>query len=129
VKILLDTCTFIWLCSEPDRFSNRARQILAGETDPELYLSETSIFEIALKCSLGKMQLPEPPRAWIEKQLSIWGIQSLPISREELFTSAELPLHHKDPFDRLLLATAKNNSLPIMTSDRAFSDYAIELIW
>ncbi len=128
MKVLLDTCTFIGLCSDPDKFSPPAQAILSHTENLELFLSDASIFEIALKSSIGKMELPEPPRKWVTHQLEVWGIQSLPISHEELFISAELPWHHKDPFDRLILATAKNHELPIMTPDGMFPSYDIEVI-
>ena len=129
MKVLLDTCALIWICSDPNKFSPAARSVFNDPNPLELYLSDASVFEIALKCSLGKMELPEPPREWIAHQLEIWGIQSLPISHEELFVSAELPWHHKDPFDRLIIATAQNSKLPIMTSDSLFSRYNVEVIW
>ena len=129
MKVLLDTCAFIWLCSNPDKFSSKARSVFNDPNPLELYLSDASVFEIALKCSQGKMELPQLPREWIAHQLEIWGIQSRPISHEELFISAELPWHHKDPFDRLIIATAKNHKLPIMTSDGSFPRYDIDVIW
>jgi len=129
VSVLLDTCAFIWLCSEPEKFSVTAKNRLSEHPNPELFLSEASIFEIAIKCSQGKMELPGTPRRWIGSQLSIWGIHPLPISQDDIFTSTELPWHHKDPFDRLILASAKNNNLPILTADRLFSHYDVELIW
>ena len=129
MKVLLDTCAFVWLCSNPDRFSSEARSVFNDNDPLDLYLSDASVFEIALKCSQGKMELPEPPREWIAHQLETWRIQSLEISHEVLFSSAELPWHHKDPFDRLIIATAKNFGLPVMTSDRSFPLYDIKVVW
>ena len=129
MKVLLDTCTLIWLCSDSDKFSSRAKSVFGDSENAALYLSDVSVFEIALKCSQGKMELPESPREWIAHQLEIWGIQSLPISQNEIFASADLPWHHKDPFDRLIIATAKNYELPVITSDRAFREYDVEVIW
>ena len=129
LKALLDTCTFIWLCGEPDRFSPTVQSLFQKEPYTELYLSDASVFEIAIKSSLGKIELPESPREWVRKQIEMWEIRSLPLSREELFISAELPWHHKDPFDRLIIATAKHRQLPVITSDRIFTSYGLEIIW
>ncbi|MEI6165660.1 MAG: type II toxin-antitoxin system VapC family toxin [bacterium] len=129
MKVLLDTCAFIWLCCEPDRFTPAVRQLFLKEPDAELYLSDASVFEIALKSSMGKIELPESSREWVRKQTEIWKIRALPLSREEMFISAELPWHHKDPFDRLVIATAKHHQMPVITADRIFANYGVELIW
>jgi len=106
MELLLDTCAFIWLCSEPEKYSEKASE--AVEQASELFLSDASIFEIALKHASGKLSLPDAPRRWVNHQICAWGIVSLPLSQEDIYRSAELPLLHKDPFDRLIISTAIN---------------------
>ena len=118
MDLLLDTCAFIWLCSEPEKYEDTVGETInkAGN----LYLSDASIFEMAVKHASGKLSLPETPRKWIHEQLTSWNIASLPLIREVIFLSAELPLHHIDPFDRLIIATAINRKLPVVSSDTIF---------
>jgi PIN domain nuclease of toxin-antitoxin system len=129
VKLLLDTCAFIWLCSAPENFSGAARGALQNEIDVDLFVSDASVLEIALKSSLGKLTLPNEPRLWIEEQLEIWDIKPLPITHEVIFESADLFKHHNDPFDRLIVATSMIHNLPVVTSDRIFESYGCELVW
>jgi PIN domain nuclease of toxin-antitoxin system len=117
------------LCSKPDNFTSKASKALHQDDHLELYISDATILEIALKSSLGKLELPAAPRVWIEEQCDIWGITTLPLSHEEIYVSTELPWHHKDPFDRLIVATSMTHHLPVITSDRFFCDYGIEVIW
>jgi PIN domain nuclease of toxin-antitoxin system len=129
VKVLLDTCAYIWLCSEPEKFTQTAASVLQNGADVALYLSEATILEIALKHATGKLELPDVPRKWIPEQIKIWGIIPIPLLKDILFLSAELPWHHRDPFDRLIIATAKEQQLPVITSDSIFADYDIDIIW
>ena len=129
MKVLLDTCALIWLCSQPDKFSEKASSFLKTISELELFISDATVLEIALKSSIGKLELPDEPEKWIEEQCNIWGIAFLPISRKVIYGSARLPWHHKDPFDRLIIASALRDDLPIITSDRFFSDYGVTVIW
>jgi len=129
MRVLLDTCAFIWLCSDPENFSHDARDFLAAESGWELYLSDASVFEIAIKSAQKKIDLPDTAHDWIQTQIGIWGIVSLPISQEVIFASTGLPWHHKDPFDRLIIATAAQHEIPVMTPDKAISQYDIDVIW
>lgn len=129
VNVLLDTCAFIWLCSEPEKFTKTAKSVLQRGTDTALYLSEATILEIALKHATGKLELPDATRKWIPEQIEVWGMIPLPLLKDILLLSAELPWHHRDPFDRLIIATAKEHQMPVITSDRVFADYGIDIIW
>lgn len=129
MAILLDTCALLWMCCEPERFPAEAQNLFRRDQNAVLYISDATVLEIALKSALGKLELPEPPRRWIENQCNIWGIISLPITHETIYVSAELPWHHKDPFDRLIIATAQTHDLPVVTSDRLFKDYGIDVVW
>ena len=93
---MLDTCTFIWLCSSPGKLSSTATEIIdAPQT--RLLLSEVSVLEIALKWSAGKLRLPDPPRRWIESQVAAWSLDCRALGREDMYRAAELPQHHRDP--------------------------------
>lgn len=125
---LLDTCTFIWLCSAAERLSETAKTAI---DDPAavLVLSDVSALEIALKWKAGKLVLPDPPRRWIEAQTEVWALEALPLDREAVYRSAELPEHHRDPFDRLLVAAAINRNATILTPDEAIGQYPVSCRW
>ncbi len=125
---ILDTCTFIWLCAEPERLSETAREAIDA-TDTDLVLGDVSVLEIVLKWQAGKITLPEPPRVWVERQIGIWSIRSLPISREHMYRVSELPEHHRDPFDRLLVAAALSEGATILTPDPAIHRYPLSCRW
>ena len=115
---MLDTCTLIWLCSSPDKLSATARELIdAPET--RLLLSEASVLEIALKWTAGKLGLPDPPRRWVESQT--WSLCRA-LGREDMYRAGELPDHHRDPFDRLLVAAAIRANAIILTPDDAVPD-------
>ena len=103
--------------------------MLLRDEQVELFISDATILEIALKSALGKLELPAAPRVWIEEQCDIWGITALPLSHDVIYVSAELPGHHKDPFDRLIIATSITHKLPVVTSDRFFEKYGVEVVW
>jgi PIN domain nuclease of toxin-antitoxin system len=124
MDLLLDTCAFIWLCSEPEKYADTVGETINKAGD--LFLSDASIFEMAVKHASGKLSLPDGPRRWISEQASTWGIVTLPLSQDDIFLSSELPLHHKDPFDRLIIATAVNRNLTILTNDKLFNEYDVK---
>ena len=125
---LLDTCTFIWLCSEPERLSTASKRAI-DTVDASLLLSDVSALEIALKWASGKIVLPDPPRHWIERQISAWALRCLALSREDVYRAAELPAFHRDPFDRLLVAAALNSNATILTPDKAVQRYPVSCRW
>ena len=100
MKLLLDTCVFIWLVQAPEEISRKARKMIDAR-DNELWLSHASIWEITLKHLAGKLTLPEKPRLWFSRQTAIWGVRDQSLDLESLYLSGELPSVHKDPFDRL----------------------------
>jgi len=126
MDLLLDTCAFIWLCSEPEKYSDEAGELINQAGD--LFLSDASILEMAIKNAAGKLSLPDVPCRWINEQVGVWGVITLPLSHDDIFLSTELPLHHKDPFDRLIISTAVNRGLTILTSDSVFSSYDVQLM-
>ncbi|MEW6754289.1 MAG: type II toxin-antitoxin system VapC family toxin [Candidatus Latescibacterota bacterium] len=125
---LLDTCTFIWLCAEPERLSETARRAIDAP-DAGLLLSDASVLEIVLKWQAGKIRLPERPRLWVEQQLAAWSLDCRALRREDTYRAAELPQHHRDPFDRLLVAVAIHCGATILTPDRAIRAYPVSVCW
>lgn len=108
---------------------NAAAAKAINDPNSVLYVSQTSLWEIILKHGVGKLFLPEPPRPWWKNQVEQWGLIELPITTESLFVSSELPKHHKDPFDRLILAQAKLHGCQIISSDSEFPAYGLPLAW
>ena len=128
MKLLLDTCTFIWLTQEPERLSPKAVRAIDSQAN-ELFFSHASVWEIHLKTLAGKLRLPDPPRQWISQQLAARGVNEQPIDLESLHQTGELPLVHKDPFDRLLIAQARVHQFHIVSPDGVFADYRVKVIW
>ncbi len=128
MKYLLDTS--IWLSSLTtwERLNERARDLLSGGQD-ELYLSAASSWETAIKTALGKLWLPEPAASYIPKRMATEGIRPLAITHAHALAVSDLPLHHSDPFDRLLIAQARAEDMVILTADRAFEPYEVEIFW
>jgi len=127
-RLLLDTHTFLWWDSAPDRLS---ATILALCRDPSvlLFLSLVSLWEIQIKSSLGKLPLALPLVKIVRDQQTQHGLQILPITPDHIYALDRLPLHHKDPFDRLLIAQALTEGLPLASADSLFSPYPVPVIW
>ncbi|MDQ3565578.1 MAG: type II toxin-antitoxin system VapC family toxin [Pseudomonadota bacterium] len=128
MRILLDTHAFLWLVTDDPKVSAPAKVVFL-ENDNELLLSAVTGFEIAVKYSLGKLGLKEPPKQFISKRIQANALIPLAITIEHTVLLADLPFHHRDPFDRLLVAQALSDSLPILSADTLLSAYGIERIW
>lgn len=128
MKVLLDTCAFIWLVTDDPKLSELAKEIFL-DTDNELLLSAVTGFEIAVKYSLGKLHLTEPPKEFIANRMQANALTELPVSMAHALALQNMPLHHKDPFDRLLVAQAMVNQIPLLSADQQLSAYAIERLW
>jgi len=128
MKLLLDTCVFIWLTQAPGEISRAAKRAL-DDTENELWLSHASIWEVHLKHLSGRLTLPEKPRQWFSHQLAAWGVSDRPLDLESLHLTSDLPPTHKDPFDRLLVAQARTHRMPVVSPDKVFADYGIKVIW
>lgn len=127
-RYLLDTHTFLWMASAPERLGEAARaRIEAAPTD--LILSVASVWEMAIKSSLNKLDLPASLPAFLEEQLASTRTRLLDVRAEHAVRVEDLPWHHRDPIDRLLVAQARFESLPLLSRDSAFDAYAIERIW
>lgn len=127
MRILLDTSCWLWMVAASDRLGPKARAILEDTRD-ELLFSSASSWEIAIKYAIGKMPLPETPDRYIPSRMEATGVTPLRVEHSHGLAVAGLPLHHRDPFDRLLIAQADLEGVPVMTSDRAFENYAVEVV-
>jgi PIN domain nuclease of toxin-antitoxin system len=128
VRLLLDTHAFLWWVMDDPRLSGPARQVL-GEAANEVWLSAASALEVAMKAQRGRLRLPQAPERFVPRQLQANGFHPLPIRIEHALRVGSLPEHHRDPFDRLLIAQAVEDSLTIVTMDPRFRKYAIKTIW
>jgi PIN domain nuclease of toxin-antitoxin system len=127
MRILLDTQCWLWMTLTPERFSSRARR-LVEDSSHTLYLSAASAWEIAIKHGLGKLRLPEPPATYVPSRTAALGVLPLAIEHAHALRVATLPAHHRDPFDRLLVAQAQIEDLPVLTADPAIRAYGVETI-
>jgi PIN domain nuclease of toxin-antitoxin system len=127
MRLLLDTHAFLWFIDDSPRLSTRAKTLL--ESDAELLLSAASLWEIAIKVSLGKLTLAQSFDTFLPEQLTKNAVEVLPISLAHLAAVAALPFRHRDPFDRLLIAQASVERAPVVSADAAFDAYAVQRIW
>ena len=127
MRILVDTQCWLWMLMAPERFSESSLSLVRA-LENDLYLSAASAWEIAIKFRLGKLELPAPPADLVPELMSKSAVSALPIRHSHALHVAELPLHHRDPFDRLLIAQAQLEDLPILTADPQFEPYEVEII-
>lgn len=125
---MVDTHTFIWALLKDPRLSKTSKQILTAP-DRELVFSMVSLWEASIKIKLGKLQSVGSSIAYLRAEMNEYGMELLPIRFEHLLQLETLPPHHGDPFDRLLIAQAIVESLPILTEDAKFKPYAVKLLW
>jgi PIN domain nuclease of toxin-antitoxin system len=128
MKVLLDTHTFLWWIIDSPRLSALAREVIR-DSDNELFFSAASGWEIAIKAQLGRLQLPDNLEQFIADQLSLNTILALPIQLRHALHVYTLPQHHRDPFDRMLVAQSQIDKLPILTTDPQIAQYDVETIW
>ena len=126
MPVLLDTHAFLWWCEDSPELSPKAREAM---TSDDCFVSLASFWEIAIKISLNKLRLPGKIDRYLTDQMSLNGFEQLEISFRQIMRCASLERHHGDPFDRLLIAQAQEESLPIVSRDPAFDPYGIQRIW
>ena len=124
--LLLDTCAIVWMASTPGRFSAKAREAI--ENAESLLYSPISAWEIALKSSIGNLALPLPPREWFSRVVSHHGLERISLNESILFRSVELPWLHRDPADRIVIATALERGLAVVTGDDRFPAYGVRTL-
>jgi PIN domain nuclease of toxin-antitoxin system len=128
VRALIDTHVFLWWNAGDDRLSTRAREFILDSSN-EIVLSAASAWEIAIKAARGRLQLPLPPHQYVPERMAQDAFVALDIQLGHVLTAAALPAFHADPFDRVLVAQAQAEGIPIVTADDAFKHYAVDTIW
>ncbi|MFM2380076.1 MAG: hypothetical protein RLZZ143_2656 [Cyanobacteriota bacterium] len=127
MKLLLDTHTFLWFINNSPQLSIDAKNLI--ESDVDLLLSIASLWEIAIKVSIDKLTIPNTYDQFIPQQVQLNDMEVLPISLAHLAVVTTLPFHHRDPFDRLLIAQAMVEKMSIISADEIFDSYGISRIW
>lgn len=128
MNLLLDTHTFLWFVADDQRLSNAARALIEAD-DSQPFLSIASVWEMAIKVSLGKLKLAQPFEVFIPQQLAMNGIGILNLSLEHTAAVSTLPFHHRDPFDRLIAVQTKIEKMCLISADPAFDAYNIQRVW
>lgn len=128
MRILLDTCTFLWIVTDSPELSAHARQLYIDPGN-EVFLGSVSTWEISIKYALGKLPLPESPDRFIPAQRERHGIEPLSLKEDATLYLTRLPSLHRDPFDRMLICQAITNDLVIMTPDELILQYPVQTTW
>ncbi len=127
MRLLLDTHVWLWMLEQPERLSEDTRDRLEDGA-AALWLSAVSVVEIAVKHRLGKLTLPLPVEEYVASRMRRSAVDALPLAITHAAGMAALPLHHRDPFDRMLIAQARSENVPVVTADAAFDDYDVEVL-
>jgi len=127
-SFLLDTQVFIFALHSPERIPLKTRKLFEG-VDHEFYLSIASIWEMSIKSSLGKLKFQYPLKEIIQHSIKESGLKILPLQVDHTYAVHDLPFHHKDPFDRIIIAQALLEKIPIISCDQAFDHYKVKRIW
>ena len=127
MRLLLDTHALIWFAANDSRFGKQARQKMQS-LDVELYLSVASVWEMAIKANLGRLNLVLPLGAYVQEKIDA-GLHILPIEWHHSSAVVNMPLHHKDPFDRLIIAQALIENMPVVSGDPIFKSYGLKIVW
>lgn len=127
MRVLLDTHVWLWMLTEPERLGEHCRSIVSS-IDNEALLSAVSSWEISIKWALGRLPLPEPPDTFLPERLASSGVTPMPITHLHALGVSRLDPHHRDPFDRMLVAQARAEDVAIVTSDTAFVAYEVDLV-
>ena len=128
MRLLLDTCSFLWFVTRDTKLSEIAQRSIE-EAGNEVFFSAVSSWEISRKYEMGQLVLPSPPERFLPRQRETNRFTFLPLEEIHLIHAARLPQHHRDPSDRLLIAQASLNGLTILTPDPLFSRYAVQVRW
>ena len=124
MKVLIDTHCWLWLCVTPERFSRRTLDRLASR-ETERLLSAASVWEMVIKYDLGKLPLPVHPRDFVPTRLETTRTAILEIGAAHVLRTSDLPAHHRDPFDRMIVAQAMVEGVHLLTADRALRAYDV----
>ena len=128
MRLLLDTHTFIWYVTDNPRLSANVKRLIEDENNEKL-VSIASIWEMAIKHSIGRLNFSLPFMEFVRQQLDVSNIGLLEINLDHIEVVASLPLHHRDPFDRLIIAQSMAEQIPVLSVDAIFDAYAIARLW
>ena len=128
MRLLLDTCAFLWLVTRSSELSSEAIRLFQSPEN-EVYLSSVSTWEIGVKYALGRLPLPDPPSVYIPKVREEHGVRALPLGEESTLYVSHLPDYHRDPFDRMLVCQAIVQNLVILTPDPELRCYPVRTRW
>jgi len=128
LNLVLDTNAFLWIVSDDKKLSRKAKKLFLNKSN-EIYLSAASIWEMAIKISLGKLTLDEPLESFIETHAVGNNVKILDIRSKHLYKIENLPFHHRDPFDRIIIAQCMIENYFIVGSDKAFDSYPVSRVW
>jgi PIN domain nuclease of toxin-antitoxin system len=128
MRLLLDTHAFLWWVGDSAALSKRARRAIA-DADNECLVSAASCWEMAIKVSVGKLELPGTVERFVPHQMMVNGFHELPVDLRHAAGVARLPFHHRDPFDRLLVSQALEEDLRVVSADPTFGKYGVTRIW
>jgi PIN domain nuclease of toxin-antitoxin system len=128
MRLLLDTHVLIWSTGNPEKLSERVRNLLL-DTNNSWVVSIASVWELQIKCQLGKLNLSLPLPSLMESQQRINKLQILPIELSHIYALDGLPNHHRDPFDRIVIAQAIVEKIPVLSADTVFDAYPVQKIW
>lgn len=128
MKLLLDTCTFLWILADAKELSAEARRLFRDPAN-DVYLSAASAWEISIKHGLGRLPLSSPPERFVPQQRNHHGIAALPLDEDSVLHSHRLALLHRDPFDRAIVCQAIVHGLAVLTPDPLIAQYAVRCLW
>ena len=127
MRLLVDTHAFLWFMAGDRRLRRAARRAIE-ESNGQWWLSAASVWELAIKSSLGRLTLPAPVDAYIAEKVQ-QGLQVLSVDWTHAAAVERLPFHHRDPFDRLIVAQAQSEQIPLVTKDKVFAKYGVQVVW
>ncbi|KAB2833543.1 MAG: type II toxin-antitoxin system VapC family toxin [Candidatus Dadabacteria bacterium] len=128
MNLVLDTHAFLWIVSDDKKLSRKTKKLFLNKSN-DIYLSAASIWEMAIKISLGRLTLDEPLESFIETHAVGNNIKILDIKSKHLYKIENLPFHHRDPFDRIIIAQCMIENYFIVGSDKAFDSYPVSRVW
>ncbi len=128
MKLILDTSALLWVLLTPANLSATAARLLSDPANL-LFVSVASLWEITIKVGIGKLAIPNSDIEEVIANLAAFRIRVLPIRSEDLKALQALPPHHKDPFDRIIVAQAQVEGIPIVTTDQRIQQYAVRVLW
>lgn len=128
MSYLLDTNVFVWLLKEPEKLNRRALDLLEDENQ-NVFLSSVTSWEVVIKFSIGRLTLPKKPDDLLPEVFERFSFQPLSITHSHSLAVGDLVFHHRDPFDRMLIAQARSEKLVLLTADSMFEKYPVDILW